>query len=390
MRIHKSTALRVTLIYAIVSAVWILLSDAFVSLAFNNEMQLIISISKGYLFILITATMLYILIRNSVSTIIKTEAQLSLIFDSVDDGIHIFRVNPDNSIGNYLNINEAAVKRLGYLKLEIMNMTPLQIIKHDLLPETIEWYRILIEKGSVVYESIHVAKNGKEIPVEISSRILFVDNIMIGASIVRDITIRKQEEKLRREAELSIERDKRRFYRETILAVTDGKFELGEPEDIAYWLESPLLTLKVSSAKMMSYVRQELMEFCRLSGMPQFEADDYELAIGEAIGNAVKHAGEGEVLAGVKNRIIWVAVVDHGSGIDTFSLPKVARLSGFTTKASMGLGYTMILKVCDHVKLATGPTGTTVYMEKGLDHMEDVDRRIGVHSAVQWPIDLNL
>lgn len=389
MRIHKYTALRVTLIYALVSAVWILLSDTIVSLTFTPEMQLILSIFKGYVFILVTASMLYVLIRNSVNRIIKTEAQLGLIFDSVDDGIHIFRINPDNSVGNYLNINEAAINRLGYLKEEFMNMTPLQLIKHDLLPDVLHWYSILMEKGSVVYESVHVAKNGTEIPVEISSRILFVDNVMIGASIVRDITIRKQEEEIRREAELSVERDKRRFYKETILAVTDGKFELCEPEDAAEWINTPQLDIKVPGAEMMSYARRDVIKFCRECGLPQFESDEFEFAIGEALGNAVKHAGEGEVFAGIKGRKVWVAIVDHGTGIDTFSIPKVALLSGFTTKASMGLGYTMILKVCDHVKLVTGPSGTTVYMEKGLDHVEEIDRRIDVHSAVQWPVDVD-
>lgn len=389
MRIHKSTALRVTLIYAIVSAVWILLSDAIVSIDFNDEMQLILSVVKGYLFILVTASMLYYLIRNSVSRILKTEAQLSLIFDSVDDGIYIFRVNADNSVGNYLDINKAAINRLGYSKTELLNMTPLQIIKHDILPDAILSIGKLMETGSVVYESVNVTKNGVEIPVEISSRILFVDNLMIGASIVRDITIRKREEELRREAELSVERDKRRFYRETILAVTDGKFELGEPEDASHWIESPELSLNVTGAEMMSYARRDVTDFCKSSGMPQFEIDEFEYAIGEALGNSIKHASEGKVFAGVRDHKVWVAIVDHGTGIDTFSLPKVAMLPGFTTKASMGLGYTMILKVCDHVKLATGLSGTTVYMEKSLDHVEDIDKRINVHAAVQWLADVD-
>jgi anti-sigma regulatory factor (Ser/Thr protein kinase) len=247
-----------------------------------------------------------------------------------------------------------------------------------------------MDTGSVVYESIHVTKNGVEIPVEISSRILFVDNLMIGASIVRDITIRKKEEEIRREAALSVERDKRRFYKETVLAVTDGKFELGEPEDASHWIESYTLALKVTGAEMMSDVRRDVTGFCKSSGMPQFEIDEFEYGIGEAVGNAIKHASEGELFAGVKDHKVWVAIVDHGTGIDTFSLPKVAMLPGFTTKASMGLGYTMILKVCDHVKLATGSSGTTVYMEKSLNHVEDIDKRINVHAAVQWLADAEL
>jgi anti-sigma regulatory factor (Ser/Thr protein kinase) len=59
--------------------------------------------------------------------------------------------------------------------------------------------------------------------------------------------------------------------------------------------------------------------------------------------------------------------VDHGEGIDTFAIPRVAFQSGYTTKSTMGLGYTLMLAVCDRVMLASGPGGTTVIMEKRLN-----------------------
>lgn len=390
MRVQKYTALRIAITYAIISAVWILLSDSLLDIFFTVEQHFTLSVVKGYLFILVTASLLYFLVRNSVNRILNTEAQLRVIFDSVDDGIQIFGVNPDGSPGNFLDINEAVMDRLGYTRQELLSMNPLQLVKNEMRPATRQALLTMKETGSAVIETIHVTKSGREIPVEISARFIAVDDLMIGASIVRDITVRKREEEMRREVQMAAERDKRRFYKETVLAVTGGKFELGEIEDAPGWIGSPQLAMDISGMEMLSQARRRAVKFCLDSGLPADEAGEFEFAIGEAVGNALKHANGGEMYVGVDALHVWVAVVDHGTGIDTFSLPKVALLPGFTTKASMGLGYTMILQVCDHVKLATGPTGTTVYMQKNLVHVEDIDKRLNVHSGIQWPSGIEL
>lgn len=212
---------------------------------------------------------------------------------------------------------------------------------------------------------------------------IIIDNERIGAAIVRDITERKLEEEERRQVELTSERDKRRFYRETILAVTGGKFELTEPEEASKWIENPQFTAHISGPEVLAQVRQDIINFCINKGLSEDNAYEFELGIGEALANAVKHAKGGDVYAGTRDDIVWVAIVDHGTGIDTFTLPKVALLLGFSTKASMGLGYTMILAVSDHVKLATGPGGTTILMEKRLTPVGDIDRRIAVHQGIK-------
>jgi len=59
-------------------------------------------------------------------------------------------------------------------------------------------------------------------------------------------------------------------------------------------------------------------------------------------------------------------VVDHGKGMDTFTIPRIALVPGFTTKASMGLGFTIMLDSADLLRLATGAEGTTVWLQKSL------------------------
>ena len=45
-------------------------------------------------------------------------------------------------------------------------------------------------------------------------------------------------------------------------------------------------------------------------------------------------------------------------------LPASILLPGFSTKVSLGMGYTLMLKLVDRVRLSTGPEGTIVQLEK--------------------------
>ncbi|MHB1001292.1 MAG: ATP-binding protein [Armatimonadota bacterium] len=382
MRIQNSTAVRIAIIYAVISAIWIITSDLVAASLLSGDALIRVSILKGWFFILVTALLLYILVRDAIAQILKTEAQFRLIFDSVNDGIYIFRISDNGMPGLFIDANEYAVNKLHYSIDEFKTMTPLQLIKPDMINEALPHLRKLIETGSAVFETVHVGKDGSEVTVEISSRVVRVDGTRIGANIVRDITERKREEAERRQEAMALEMDKRRFYRETILAVTGGKFELGEPEDAHRWIENPRFIVNLNDIEAFASIRSTITRDCIELGLPEDKALEFELGVGEALGNAVKHANGGEAYIGKRDGAVWVAIVDHGTGIDTFALPKVALLLGFSTKASMGLGYTMILAVSDHVKLATGPTGTIVLMEKTIESIDKIDQRIASHPGI--------
>jgi PAS domain S-box-containing protein len=370
---ENHTALRIALIYAGISALWILFSDLLVSGVRDREVVAALSIAKGWVFVAVTAVLLYALVRRDVIRIYRTEAQMRVLFDSVVDGIYVFRILEDGLPGNLIDVNEASIHRFGYTREELLKMAPWDLVKPERRGDVDAAVERLRTEGQVVFETVHVSKDGKEIPVEISSRVVRLSEGDIGIAISRDITERKRIEEERRQADLAAERDKRRFYRETILAVTRGRFEIGDPEEASKWARNPEFAVRVTDSAKMWIARHEVVAYCRKAGLPEDSAQDLQLGVGEALGNAVKHAGGGLVEAGTRDGLVWVAVTDRGSGIDTFVLPKAALMMGFSTKASMGLGYTLILEVCDHVKLATGPKGTTVYMEKRLDRLPEPD-----------------
>jgi len=376
-------ALRIALTYAVISALWILFSDLILAKVASPRLVADLSIAKGWLFVVVTATLLFWLIKRDVDRVVKAEAQERLLFDSVNDAIHVFRLKDDGTPGRFIDANDAALQRLGYTRDEFLRMSAWDIIKPEMMPNVWEAIEIRKRTGSAVFETVHVAKDGREIPVEVSSRIIRMNDMAIGINIARDITERLRSEEERRQEAQATEHDKQRFYRETIMAVTGGKFELGDPEDVDGWISGGELVVELGALDRLSEARRHIASYCSVQGLSPTAAADLEIAVGEALGNALKHAGGGTVRAGKTKDSVWVAVCDHGPGIDTFALPKVALMPGFTTMASMGLGYTLILEVCDHVRLATGPTGTTVILEKRLNSVAEIDTRIARHAGIE-------
>ncbi|MDN5941685.1 MAG: PAS domain S-box protein, partial [Nitrospira sp.] len=93
-----------------------------------------------------------------------------------------------------LDVNEAASLMLGYSKEELCAMTV-----HDLTPDIQadrwpEFWAKTQQCGTMVLETVHRAKNGRLIPVEVSVNYLFYEGKEFHCAFVRDITKRKQAE----------------------------------------------------------------------------------------------------------------------------------------------------------------------------------------------------
>lgn len=368
----RNPALRIALIYALAAACWILLSDVILTSLITGgppaaRSFALPSILKGLLFVAVTAAMLYLLVRDAVANVWRAKARMQLLFDGVNDAVYLYPLGPNGEPGLLLDANTGAQRVSGYSLTELLQMSPLDLVKPTLRRRLRENSRALLDRRQAVFETVLLAKDGTEIPVEVSIHVNDIQGVPTAFASARDIRDRKRAETERREAALATERDKRAFYRETILAVSEGKFQLVEPEEARDFIHAPTLHLAFAQAEELREVRRLAREWSRSQGLSEEAARDFEIAIGEATTNALKHASGGELYGGRDSGSIWLAVVDHGEGIDTFAIPRVAFQSGYTTKSTMGLGYTLMLAVCDRVMLASGPGGTTVIMEKRLN-----------------------
>ncbi len=74
----KKVALRISVLYLIVGTLWILISDRFLLLfSFNYNLMHVISVSKGFFYVMLTSLMLYVLIKLSFQKIQNTNKMLT-------------------------------------------------------------------------------------------------------------------------------------------------------------------------------------------------------------------------------------------------------------------------------------------------------------------------
>jgi len=169
-----------------------------------------------------------------------------------------------------------------------------------------------------------------------------------------------------RERLRAAEQEKRRFYRDTIAAVSGGRLVLCDAAELDALLGPPLAEVPVASAEDQVEARARVRSVAAAAGMAEERLDALELALGEALGNALKHAGGGRVSVHAAPECLRVMVADRGPGIDTLSIPRATLQRGWSTRISLGLGFSMMLELADRVYLDTGRSGTRVLVEMGL------------------------
>lgn len=179
---------------------------------------------------------------------------------------------------------------------------------------------------------------------------------------------RVKTDKAMKEADIKI----RSAYIEIFGAVTGGRLIIMTPEEIKKALGKEITDISfVSSFRDMSVVRKFLSETFSTQFINEKErADDLLIAACEAITNAIKHAQGGYVQIYKKDDIIQVLVTDSGPGIDFKNLPKATLLAGYSTKGTLGVGFSVMLELCDRILLSTQPGNTMVILEKSVKEKE--------------------
>jgi len=162
------------------------------------------------------------------------------------------------------------------------------------------------------------------------------------------------------------ESQKRQFYRDTIFSITDGKLSICDESEVCPVLASAQIEMELPDPASVSRARHRVRAYFEEQGLVDERLETFIIALGEAMTNAVKHAVGGRVYAGRTDDSVWAAIKDQGRGIESLTLPKAVLLRGFSTKASLGLGYCVILGISDRVLLKTDETGTTIVLYERL------------------------
>ena len=127
----------------------------------------------------------------------ETEHRYRLLFNETSDAIFLHDLS-----GRFLDVNDAAVDRLGYSRHELLAMTPQDIDDPEYAEKVPESIRKLLETGQAIIETVHVTADGRRIPTELSCRVIDYADSRAILSIARDITGRKAAESALRENEI--------------------------------------------------------------------------------------------------------------------------------------------------------------------------------------------
>ncbi|WP_235282826.1 GAF domain-containing protein [Methanosarcina sp. 1.H.T.1A.1] len=123
-------------------------------------------------------------------TLKESEHKFRTVFNNINDQLYIRE--PEGK--NYMDVNQAVVKRLGYEKEEILKMEAEEIIPAEYWDSVRENLKKIRSEGSRVYNSGAVCKDGTVVPLEVSARIIDYDGKKTILSVARDITERKKAE----------------------------------------------------------------------------------------------------------------------------------------------------------------------------------------------------
>ncbi|TAM74671.1 ATP-binding protein [bacterium] len=165
------------------------------------------------------------------------------------------------------------------------------------------------------------------------------------------------------------------IYRDVIAAATGGKLELLEREELERQLGALQIVASVAvrTPRDVRVARAATERTALASGLPPTRVHDLVLCVSETATNVLKHAGHGAVDLRSNGERLLACVSDAGPGIPFAQLPKATLMRGFSSKPSLGYGFTFLLEFLDHIELATGDWGTIVAMEVELHPREELD-----------------
>ncbi len=113
----------------------------------------------------------------------------SVLFSAMSDGVLVTDRN-----GRILDCNCAFHTRLGYEKDEVIGMSVASLDTPEFASEVSNNLSKIMDKGRATIETAHRRRDGSVMPVEIVAHLCLIDDSPVFFGIVRDISVRKQEE----------------------------------------------------------------------------------------------------------------------------------------------------------------------------------------------------
>jgi PAS domain S-box-containing protein len=180
-------AFRIAVVYLVISLLWITFSDHFLFFfqhRLSAEQILTISSGKGYFFVVVTALLLFAIIRSDDKKLKQSEQQYRSMYESNPNPMWIYVPGTLN----FISVNDAAVATYGYSRNEFLKKTILEIRPPEDAEKVIASAARL--ENSINNSGIwrHLKKDGTVIYVSITSHKISFNGQPHVMVLVRDMT----------------------------------------------------------------------------------------------------------------------------------------------------------------------------------------------------------
>lgn len=132
-------------------------------------------------------------VKTQELSIYESPENFCQLFNKVSDIVLVHEQEGDLP-GRIIEVNEAAIEKLGFSKAELLNMAPEDLVPKDILRKdvVIKIERELEQFKNASFESTYETKNAQRIFVEVNSTINTLGGKSVVVSVCRDITDRKR------------------------------------------------------------------------------------------------------------------------------------------------------------------------------------------------------
>ena len=356
----RADGLRLALIYALAAGLWIAFSDRLLAeLDLPRDVALFLGSVKGEAFVVVTATLLYIVAVRHLDRLYTSEERHARLFEHATEGLTLVRVvrDVDGKLVDLVidDVNPTQSVRLRTPRQQVLG----QKMSDGQSNERMRTYFNVVTEG---------VETGASARVEFAVEDEGVDELITTYPIEADLWAVASVDitEMRRAQQALRARDEwiRDAYVDVLDAVTGGKLLLLSEDELERELGERISKVgEVHSPQEIGEARRAVRDIVA-SRFPQIALSPaLQNPLGEALNNAVKHAGAGEYVVYVKDAKVQLLVSDCGPGIDFRTLPKATLVPGFSTASTLGMGFTIMLQLCDRVLISTNPGRTIVVME---------------------------
>ncbi|TET33027.1 MAG: PAS domain S-box protein, partial [Candidatus Heimdallarchaeota archaeon] len=141
--------------------------------------------------------------KEAEEELFRSEAKFRQLFNMANDAVMLLKISEEKILDEIIEVNTKACEKYGYTKDELLGLSISDLIDPDHRSNIPKNMAKLFMKGQTTHECLHITKDNRKIPVELSSHIFKFENEEVVLSIIRDITERKKaEEALKNSEEL--------------------------------------------------------------------------------------------------------------------------------------------------------------------------------------------